>query len=216
MSHPSAGPISSTSAGFDDGFEIFPAAMTQILDIVREYGALAYALLFVYAAVKSGSLPLFAGIAAQAGALDPLAAGSAALAGGYLGDEARFWASRRYGDRIATKFGWLAPHIARAVAMLERYGYWYVFLYRYPKGMRTVGALPVGLTSIPWIRFTALNAGSAFLWAVLLVGSGYLLGGAIADAAEANFGAFSVALLAVGLIALVLGFRFTAARGTGT
>jgi membrane-associated protein len=100
--------------------------------------------------------------------------------------------------------------------MLERYGYWYVFLYRYPKGMRTVGALPVGLTSIPWIRFTALNAGSAFLWAVLLVGSGYLLGGAIADAAEANFGAFSVALLAVGLIALVLGFRFTAARGTGT
>ncbi len=190
--------------------------MTQILDIVREYGPLTYALLFVYAAVKSGSLPLFAGIAAQAGALDPFAAGSAALAGGYLGDEVRFWASRRYGDRITTKYGWLTPYIARASAMLDRYGSLYMFLYRYPKGMRTVGALPVGLTSIPWIKFTALNAGSALIWAVLLVGSGYLLGGAIADVAEANFGVLSVALLAIGLIALVLGFRFTAALGKGT
>jgi membrane-associated protein len=189
--------------------------MTQILDIVREYGALAYALLFVYAAIKSGSLPLFAGIAAQAGALDPFAAGSAALAGGYLGDEARFWAARRYGERIATKYEWLAPHIARAVAMLERYGNWYVFLYRYPKGMRTVGALPVGMTSIAWIRFTALNAGSATVWAALLVGSGYLLGAAIADAAEANYGIVSFALLAIGLVAIVLAFRSTAVRGTG-
>lgn len=190
--------------------------MTQVLDIVREYGALTYALLFVYAAIKSGSLPLFAGIAAQVGALDPFAAGSAALVGGYLGDEARFWASRRYGDRIVARYGWLAPYIARAAAMLDRYGNWYMFLYRYPKGMRTVGAFPVGLTSIPWISFTALNAGSATLWAVLLVGSGYLLGGAIADTVEAKFGAFSVVLLAIGLIVLVLGFRFTAARSPGT
>lgn len=190
--------------------------MTQILDIVREYGTLTYVLLFAYAALKSGSLPLFAGIAAQAGALDVVAAGSAAFAGGYLGDEARFWASRKYGARISTKYGWFAPHFARAAAMLERYGRWYIFLYRYPKGMRTVGAFPVGLTSITWLNFTVLNAGSALVWAVLLVGSGYLLGGAIADMAEANFGILSIALLAIGLVALVVGFRLTTARSTGT
>jgi len=190
--------------------------MTQILEIVREYGNLVYAILFAYAALKSGSLPLFAGIAAQAGALDPVAAGSAAFAGGYLGDEARFWASRRYGDRIVARYGWLAPYFDRATAMLGRYGHWYIFLYRYPKGMRTVGAFPIGLTSIRWINFTLLNAGSALIWAALLVGSGYVLGSAIADAVEVNFGIASIALLVVGLVVLVLGFRFTAVRETRT
>jgi membrane-associated protein len=183
--------------------------MTQILDIIREYGTFAYALLFAYAAFKSGSLPLFAGIAAQAGALDPYVAGLAAFAGGYLGDEARFWASRRYGACITARYKWLEPHVARATAMLDRYGQWYIFLYRYPKGMRTVGALPVGMTAIAWPNFTALNAASALLWATLLVGSGYLLGGAIADAVETNFGIVSVSLLAIGLIALALGLQFT-------
>jgi membrane-associated protein len=178
--------------------------MTQILDIVREYGALTYALLFVYSAVKSGSLPLFAGIAAHAGALDPFAAGSAALAGGYLGDEVRFWAARRYGDRLAARFEWFAPAIARTSAILERHGNWYIFLYRYPKGMRTVGALPLGLTSIAWRSFTAMNAASAVLWATILVGAGYLLGGSIAEIAEANFGALSVVLLMAGLAAFAL------------
>lgn len=190
--------------------------MTQILDIVREYGTLTYALLFAYVALKSGSLPLFAGIAAQAGTLDAVVAGSAAFAGGHLGDEARFWASRQYGTRIVAKYRWLAPHVARATAMLDRYGHWYIFLYRYPKGMRTIGAFPVGLTSIAWVNFTMLNAGSALVWATLLVGSGYLLGGAIADVAEANFGFLSIALLAIGLIALVVGFRLIAARSAGT
>jgi membrane-associated protein len=210
------GPISSRTAKFGDGFGISTTAMTQILEIVREYGNLVYALLFVYAALKSGSLPLFAGIAAQAGALDPLVAGSAAFAGGYLGDEARFCASRRYGDRIAAKYGWLAPYFARAASMLSRYGTWYIFLYRYPKGMRTVGAFPIGLTSIRWIKFTLLNAASALVWAALLVGSGYALGAAIADAVEVNFGIASVALLVVGLICLFLGFRFTVVRETRT
>jgi membrane-associated protein len=186
--------------------------MTELLDIVREYGALAYALLFAYAAFKSGSLPLFAGIAAQAGALDPFIAGLSAFAGGYLGDEARFWASRRYGARITARYRWLGRQVDRAVAMLDRYGHWYIFLYRYPKGMRTVGALPVGMTQITWLRFAALNAASALVWATLLVGSGYLLGGAIADAIEMNFGIVSVSLLAVGLIVIILGLRSTQVR----
>lgn len=188
--------------------------MTQILDIVQEYGTFAYALLFMYAALKSGSLPLFAGIAAQAGALDPFIAGLAAFAGGYLGDEARFWASRRYGARLTARYRWLEHHVARATAMLDRYGHWYIFLYRYPKGMRTVGALPVGMTAIAWLRFTALNAASALVWATLLVGSGYLLGEAIADAIETNFGIVSVSLLAIGLLAIALGLRSTKARDT--
>ena len=44
--------------------------MENILNIVRDYGMMSYAILFLYCALKSGSLPLFAGIAAHFGALN--------------------------------------------------------------------------------------------------------------------------------------------------
>lgn len=54
--------------------------------------------------------------------------------------------------------------------------------YRYPKGMRTIGALPVGLGSMCWPVFTVLNAASVVLWAGLLVCAGYVLGTQIEEA----------------------------------
>jgi membrane-associated protein len=63
-----------------------------------------------------------------------------------------------------------------------------MFLYRYPKGMRTIGALPVGLTPITWQRFTPLNAASAITWSVLLVGAGYLFGQTIETAVVRGWG----------------------------
>ncbi len=58
--------------------------MQELLDLIRQYGALIYALLFAYCAVKSGALPLFAGYAAKAGALDPISVFFAVLAGPIL------------------------------------------------------------------------------------------------------------------------------------
>jgi hypothetical protein len=43
--------------------------METILQIISDYGVLSYAILFLYCALKSGALPLFAGIAAHLGAL---------------------------------------------------------------------------------------------------------------------------------------------------
>jgi len=156
--------------------------------------------LFAYCALKSGALPLFAGYAAQAGALDVTWVAVAVFAGGYLGDEARFFVMRRYGaDALASR-----PRFAKALEtgkkLLKRYGVAYIFLYRYPKGMRTIGALPVGLTDMSWPRFTLLNASSALLWVTILVGAGYLFGETIESAVSENWGMFSVALLVVFLL----------------
>lgn len=169
--------------------------MEQLLSLVAEYGAYSYALLFAYSALKSGSLPLLAGIAAQSGALDVGAVAAAAFAGGALGDEARYWAARRYGTSLMARPGRISALVARAAALIARHGRLYMFLYRYPKGLRTIGAFPVGLTGMQWPEFTALNVASAALWSCTLVGTGYLLGEAIASAVEAGFGAASVAML---------------------
>ena len=169
--------------------------MDVLLNWIEMNAWAVYALLFGYCAFKSGALPLFAGIVAQQGALDVWVVAAAAFLGGYLGDEARFAIARRWGDGLFQSRPRARAWLDRATMAMERYGAAYIFLYHYPKGMRTIGALPVGLSTMPWGRFTALNAASAALWSGVLVGVGYLLGDQIVVAAESWWGTASVVLL---------------------
>ncbi|MCC6717406.1 MAG: VTT domain-containing protein [Acetobacteraceae bacterium] len=169
--------------------------MDLVIGLVRDYGVLTYLLLFAYTALKSGVLPLLAGYAAQAGALDVGVVAGVTFLGGYGGDEARFWLTRRFGARMFEGRPRMLAMVAASRAVLARYGAAYIFLYRYPKGMRTVGALPVGLTDMAWRRFTVLNAASAGLWTVLLVGAGFVFGASIDRAVAQGWGAWSALLL---------------------
>lgn len=61
----------------------------------------------------------------------------------------------------------------------------------------------MGLGSMPWYKFTALNAASACLWTSLLVGFGYLFGSQIENSVNANWGFASVILLILMATAIV-------------
>lgn len=169
--------------------------MDDFLNLLNAYGPAVYTLLFAYCAFKSGALPLFAGYAAQAGALDVVIVAAATFAGGYLGDEARFALARRYGEHLTRGRPRLHRLAENGKLLLDRYGAAYIFLYRYPKGMRTIGAFPVGYTEMPWRKFSALNAASALVWCIALVGTGYLFGELVKQAVENGWGAVSVILL---------------------
>jgi membrane-associated protein len=181
--------------------------MDQILALIRDYGVLIYVLLFAYCALKSGSLPLFAGFAAQTGALDVLIVAASVLAGGYLGDEARFLAARRWGLALLHRWPRFKPGVDKCIVLLERYGAAYIFMYRYPKGLRTVGAFPVGLTDMAWQRFTMLNLTSALAWTLALVGGGYWLGSALSGWIGSHWGLASTVLLVLFGTASLLGWR---------
>ena len=174
---------------------------------MKDYGTLVYVLLFAYCALKSGSLPLFAGFAANAAVLDITVVGVVVFLGGYLGDEVRFAVARRYGAAWAEGRPRVARAIESATLLMARYGRAYIFLYRYPKGMRTIGAIPVGLGDMPWSRFTLLNAASALVWTVTLVGIGYGFGVHVEQAVKQGWGAFSVGLLGLMLVALWFAWR---------
>ncbi len=181
--------------------------MEQLLNWIAINQTVVYLLLFGYCALKSGALPLLAGVLAQAGALELTPVIAASFLGGYLGDEARFAVARRYGDQLfASKPKW-RRFIDRAADVSQKYGAAYIFLYRYPKGMRTVGAFPIGLSDMSWPHFTVLNVSSAALWAGLLVGAGVLLGDQIADAADSWWGTLSVVMLVVFLGIAWVAFR---------
>lgn len=181
--------------------------METITALLRDNGGAVYLVLFGYCALKSGVLPVFAGYAAHVGVLDPTTVALAVFAGGYLGDEVRFRLARRYGAGLTAGRPRLARLIGDARAMMDRYGALYIFAYRYPKGMRTVGALPVGLSEMPWSRFTLLNAASAGLWTALLVGAGFLFGATLEKAATENYAAASILLLLLFIVVAVVAWR---------
>lgn len=176
--------------------------MEDMLDLIQQYGLLVYLLLFGYCALKSGWLPLFAGYAAHTGALDVGYVALAAFMGGYLGDELRFALARTYGTTWLEKPNRLGRLFKTASELANRYGTAYIFLYRYPKGLRTIGALPIGLTSISWRRFSLLNACSALAWVVVLVGGGFTFGTTFDSLGVENLTALSLLFLCVFLFTL--------------
>ena len=176
--------------------------MEGMLVLIQQYGLLVYLLLFGYCALKSGWLPLFAGYAAHTGALDVGYVALAAFMGGYLGDELRFALARTYGTTWLEKPNRLGRLFKTASELANRYGTAYIFLYRYPKGLRTIGALPIGLTSISWRRFSLLNACSALLWVIVLVGGGYIFGATFDALGVENLTALSLLFLCVFLVTL--------------
>lgn len=150
--------------------------MDTVLELINQYGSQVYIILFLYCALKSGWLPLFAGYVAYLQALDVQLVALVTLLGGYLGDELRFFIARKYGALWVSRSKVLNTLFERGKVLLDKYGVGYIFLYRYPKGLRTIGALPIGLTNISWLRFTILNASSAAVWVCIMVGGGYYFG----------------------------------------
>lgn len=181
--------------------------METILSIIRDYGLLSYIILFLYCALKSGSLPLFAGIAAHFDALNVILVALAAFSGGYLGDELRFYVGRKYGVEKLSSRPWYQRALKNAKLLLDQHGRTYIFLYRYPKGMRTIGSLPVAMTKMTWSEFTVLNSASAVTWTFALVGTGYVFGSALEHTIGDNWGLFSVSLLVVFLLMTYLAWR---------
>lgn len=159
-------------------------------------------MLFAYCALKSGWLPLFAGYAAHTCALEISIVALSTFFGGYLGDELRFAIAKKYGVRWLEKPTRLGLLFKRASELANRHGTAYMFLYRYPKGLRTIGALPVGLTDITWRRFSVLNFCSALLWVIILVGEGYIFGATFDAFGAENLTAISLLFLCVFLVSL--------------
>ena len=182
------------------------AFAAELGDFFSQYGRWIYIALFAYCFVKSGILPLLAGYASAIGYLDVWLVMAAAFGGSWVGDEARFFVARRYRESLP-RWPWLTRQIKIATSLLEKFGAWYIFLYRYPKGVRTVGALPMGLTRIPWAKFTTLNAASSALWAALLIGSGYFLGEVVAKEARNYALAASLVLFVIFSAAFALIWR---------
>jgi membrane protein DedA with SNARE-associated domain len=190
--------------------------MDAALDFIARWQAWVYPGLALYAAVKSGLLPLFAAAAAATGALDVGLVLLALFGGTAVGEEAKFHAGRWLGPRAAVGRPRVAAAIGRAQALAERWGVAWVLLYRWPKGGRTLGALPLGAAGWSWPRFAPWNLVGSALWAGGLVALGWAGGAALLNALDRWGGAVTFAMLVamVGWLVLIWRRAPLVTRGT--
>ena len=133
-----------------------------------------------------------------------------AIAGAILGDNAGFFIGRRGGRRVLERrgrmFGLTPARIAQFDGFFARHGAKTVFIARFVTGLRVVGAILAGASTLPWDRFLIFNAAGAIAWATTFGTVGYLLGYSW-ETIERWIGHLGLALLivliAAGLVALV-------------
>jgi len=168
-----------------------------ILDTIRQHGDAVYGLIFGYAAASSLLMVLFAGYVASTGALDLQKLILLCWAGSFLGDVIRFCIARFFG------IGWLSgfPRIQRGVQiaarLIDRHYLWFVFVHRYPQGIRNIAGFAFGVSRVPWLPFHVLNFFAAGLWAVAIVSLGYAFGQASEKVVNDAASGLGVALLVV-------------------
>jgi membrane protein DedA with SNARE-associated domain len=150
--------------------------LAWLLELIQQHGEVVYGFIFAYAASHALLMALFAGYAAQMGALDLGKTILLCWAGSFAGDLVRFWVARRYGERILSSFPRLSRGAGMVRRLVDRHGWWLPLVIRFPYGVRGIGGFAFGLSAMSWGGFLVLNFAGAGLWAVTTVGAGYAFG----------------------------------------
>lgn len=158
-----------------------------VIGFIRDHGYLGIAALMLaenlFPPLPSELIMPFAGYLAATGDRNPVLVVLAGVIGSVVGAYAWYAAGRLLGcarlKRLAEKHGrWLTVSpgdIDRAEAWFKRRGPIVLVLGRLVPALRTVIALPAGITAMPLLTFTAFTALGSGLWCTLLAGAGYLL-----------------------------------------
>ncbi|MDB5487636.1 MAG: hypothetical protein JWQ58_1351 [Reyranella sp.] len=155
---------------------MFDGDLASFLDFIRQHGDAAYAFLTIYSMANSLLLAIFAGYAAQAGALGYEQALAACWAGTFAGDVVRFWVGRRFGTRWLRSFPRLQRAVETAARLADRHHVWMILIHRYPRIIRNVAGFAYGASTLSWPRFLVLNFVAAGLWAGIAVSTGFGFG----------------------------------------
>jgi membrane protein DedA with SNARE-associated domain len=175
---------------------------------VSELGALigrfGYIAVFGGALFEGETMLILGGLSAHRGYLQLPLVVLSAFAGGMLGDQVAYWLGRRYGDRVLARLDPPEAAVNRLRGLIRRSAPVAIMANRFLYGLRTIGPVVIATAGVPPARFALFNAIGAAVWALAIVGAGYLFGHAV----EAVLGRahryeevlFAV-VLAVGLVA---------------
>jgi membrane protein DedA with SNARE-associated domain len=184
----------------------------DLASLIQQYGYMA---VFVGSILEGETLLVLAGLAARRGYLSLQWVVVVAVTGAFIGDQIVFLLGRRLGPSVLARLPRLRSPIARADALLKRYGAFVVISLRFTYGLRLAGVLAIGMSRMSWSRFASLNLVGALLWAPIVAGAGYLLGSAVEPLLEeGRYGEYFLfgTVIFVGVVVWLLARRRARAR----
>ena len=175
-------------------------SLTQLLS---DYG---YAAVFVGSLLEGETILLLAGFAAHQGYLSlPLTVGIA-FVGGTLGDQIFYWLGRVAGQPLLDRLPNATARVGRVNALLTRFDAPLIVGIRFMYGLRILGPIVIGTSSVPPWRFAIFNIIGAAMWAPLVAGVGFGFGQTL-ERLEPDFNKVEAAAwLGLLCVAIAVGF----------
>ncbi|MGB9731044.1 MULTISPECIES: DedA family protein [Calditerrivibrio] len=144
-----------------------------LLRLILDYG---YYILFIWS-IMEGELGLvMAGILSYTGDMNIFYAILVAGLGGFTGDQIFFYIGRFNRNYVQKKFSRHRRKFAMASLLLNKYGWYIIFIQRYMYGLRTIIPITIGTTKLSWKKFAIINLISAFIWASITIVLAYWFG----------------------------------------
>ncbi|MCF0254659.1 MAG: VTT domain-containing protein [Duodenibacillus sp.] len=168
--------------------DLFAHADRFLAALATEHGTLVYAAMFLIYFLETGvvvmsflpgdSLLFVSGTIAAAGTVSPWGLMAAVALGAVGGNTLGYRTGRWLGGKIYDgSVRWIdAGKLAKTRDFYDRHGGKTVVLARFVPIVRAFAPLVAGAAGMPAGRFEAYSAAGAALWAVSLIGAGYLFG----------------------------------------
>ncbi len=142
-------------------------------EFVLHWGAWAVAIGTFF---EGETIVVAAGAMAHKGLLTFRGVALAAFLGSTLGDTTWFMGGRIWGRPFIDKHPKWRKRSERIQQFTNRFGIFFVLIFRFIYGIRTVTPAVLGATHYPVVRFLILNVISAAVWALVFTGIGWGLG----------------------------------------
>jgi membrane protein DedA with SNARE-associated domain len=185
----------------------------DVFELIREYGNLYYAVVFIWTFLEGETFVILSGVAAREGILDITTLIVCAWMGSFFGDQFYFLVGRRYGARLLKRFPRWQRGVDQALSLMERYSTGFILSFRFIYGVRNFSSFAMGISGVSWARFAAFNCVAALVWAVAFAGGGYLAGLAMHKLLGEMATGIGLVLLAGVLLGVVLLLRSGKRRG---
>ena len=201
-------------------FDVLLHVDRYLLDIVSNYGAWIYAILFLIVFAETGlvvtpflpgdSLLFATGAIAATGALDLRLATILVLVAAIAGDAVNYAIGRTAGTRVIhlaktdPRWGrWVNPdYIQRAHEFFERHGGKAIVLGRFMPIVRTFVPFVAGVAEMSYPAFALYNVTGAVAWVGICVGAGYLFGNV--PVVRDNFSLVAIGIVFVSVLPMVV------------
>jgi membrane protein DedA with SNARE-associated domain len=147
----------------------------SVVALVSRYGLLA---VFAGSLIEGEGILIVASTLSEQGVLDPVRVWVAASSGAWLGHLFWFTTGRVIrGRRLPLGSAAFRARAAKVKRLVEARPVTAIVLLQYLYGLRLVGAVALGLTELSLLRFALYQVVNCFVWAGLIGGVAYLLGG---------------------------------------